>query len=496
MVVLTLVCFWPLVHFFFAQDDFVFLERASRGLADAAGGFFDARPGQFRPLTKGVYFALTWPLFGLHATPFHIISILLHAANALLLGAFLRRLGINSAVSRFVAVLFAVTVAYMETVAWVSCVQQLLGMLFLLIALNHGLDAMTRGAQRARVIAAVAFAAALASYEQTLAMPAVLLGAFALRHGLRASIAGARRVWELAAMLVVYLFFVLGVRGVPADGPYVMSVGPHVLQNLREYVGVTYGLWMVFPAYGLPVGFTASHGVLLACTAWLTIRQRLADLAFGMGTFLVLLAPVLFVKDHTHSFHVYLPAIGAWYLVAAVVDDALSRVRARDARVLAASLAIAGLSCGVVSSVKLRENVHTLLNDGYPLPRSFVLRRAGLAERLRDGILQKSRLRGRPGRLVMLYLHPEYAANWRNVHAALGQGSAVRLFLESPDLDVLFVPPADLPPPGDHDLEVLVYTEVGRVYTAAEVEEAQRRRAAESAPAPVDSTGTRPAPGG
>jgi hypothetical protein len=129
MVVLTLVCFWPLVHFFFAQDDFVFLERASRGLADAAGGFFDARPGQFRPLTKGVYFALTWPLFGLHATPFHIISILLHAANALLLGAFLRRLGINSAVSRFVAVLFAVTVAYMETVAWVSCVQQLLGML-------------------------------------------------------------------------------------------------------------------------------------------------------------------------------------------------------------------------------------------------------------------------------------------------------------------------------------------------------------------------------
>ena len=498
VVLLTLVCFWPITRFYFAQDDFVLIEQATRGIGSAVGGFFDARPGQFRPLTKGVYFALTWPLLGLNPVAFHVLSIVLHAANAILVAVLLRRMGITMAVSRFVAALFALNIGYLETVAWVSCVQQLIGNAFMLLALIFGIDALEGRGGRRRVAAAGALVLALASYEQTLAAPALLLGWHALRHGVRATFGAVRsRLWEQPAILLVYLLFTLGVRGVPDTGPYVMSLGAHVLDNLRTYTALAYEIWLVFPPYGLPGGLTASHIVLALLVAYLLVRRRFREVAFGLGAFLALLAPVLFVKEHTHSFHLYVPAIGTWFIAAVAADDLLARIPVVR-RAAGPLLTGAAVLVFVVSAITMRKNTTAVVSDTFQLPRSFVLRRAVLAERIRDDILVRSRLRGQPGRMILVYLHPEYRANWLNVHAALGQGSAVRLFLESPDLDVLFVPPSEPPPADDPAIEVMVYTELGRCYTYAEVEEAERRRAAARGgePARPDSSAvTPPSPG-
>jgi len=496
VVLLTLVCFWPLTRFYFAQDDFILLEQASHGFASAVGTFFEARPGQFRPLTKGLYFLVTWPLLGLNPVAFHVLSILLHAANAILVAVLLRRMGISAAVSRFVAALFAFNVGYLEAVAWVSCVQQLIGCGFMLLSLIYGIDALEGGSVRRRVASSLALVLALASYEQTLAAPLVLLAWSAMRRGARATVATARaRLWEQPVILVLYLLFTLGVRGVPDSGPYAMGLGTHVLSNLREYTGLAYALWVVFPAYGLPAGFTASHAVLIAVAGYLLYRRRFAELAFGLGTFLALLAPVLFVRDHTHSFHLYVPAIGLWFLAAVTVDDLLARVRAGSERTVHAALALMAVLVCVVSSVSVRANTTAIVDESFQMPRSFVLRRAMLAGRMRDDILARSALRGQPGRMVLVYPYPEILANWRNVHAALGQGSAIRLFLESPDLDVLFVPPAEPPPSDDPGIEVMIYTELGRCYTAAEVKDAQRRRAlleGGRSAAPADTTRVAP----
>ncbi len=485
VVLLTLVCFWPLVRFFFAQDDFPLIEQATRGLREAVGGFFTDRPGQFRPLTKGLYFVAAWPLFGLNPVAYHVTSILLHAANALLLGALLRRMGFSSATSRFVAALFAFNVAFMEAIAWISCVQQLIGSAFMLLALVFGIDALENRARGRRVASALALVLALSSYEQTLAAPAVLFGWYAMRRGLRALPGAVRRFWEQPAILVLYLGFTLGVRGVPDSGPYVMSVGAHVLDNLREYTGIACALWMVFPSYGLPDGFTVSHAVLIVLTGFLVFRRRLKEIAFGLGTFLALLAPVLFTRDHTHSFHLYVPAVGVWFLAAVAMDELLALVPAaarKPARTLMAGVAVVVFTG---STLALRENTMATLSESVPLARSFVLRRAVLAERMLNDIGVRTRLKGRPGRMVLLYQQPQYVANWRNVYSALGEGSAVRLYLGSPDLEVQFVPPLDIPLPDDPDVEVMVYSELGRCYTAAEVADAQRRRAASQGRSPV-----------
>src|SRR5215468_5470999 len=75
LVCFVFYCYWPLTRFFFSQDDFYFLERASSGFRASMEQFFNTRPGHFRPLTKGLYFFFAWPIFGLNPAPYHIVSL-------------------------------------------------------------------------------------------------------------------------------------------------------------------------------------------------------------------------------------------------------------------------------------------------------------------------------------------------------------------------------------------------------------------------------------
>jgi len=95
LVLFVFYCYWPLTRFFFSQDDFYFLERASSGFRASMEQFFTTRPGHFRPFTKGLYFLVTWPLFELNAFPYHVVSLVLHALNSILAGLVLARFNFN-----------------------------------------------------------------------------------------------------------------------------------------------------------------------------------------------------------------------------------------------------------------------------------------------------------------------------------------------------------------------------------------------------------------
>jgi hypothetical protein len=290
-----------------------------------------------------------------------------------------------------------------------------------------------------------------------------------MRGGLRAALRAAWGPLRIPlALLAVYLLFMLGAKGLPADGPYTMSVGKNVLVNLRTYSGLAFSLWLVFPAYGLPSGFTVSHAIWIGLAVAHVMGRRLHELAFGVATFLLLIAPVLFTSDHTHSFHVYVAALGAWFLVATAIDQLRSYCGQVLARRIGFGLILVVLAVFAVSVAAVRKNVAARVSSSIPLGRSFVLRRAMLADLMCRDIKSKVP-RGTVGdRIILLYPFPEYAANWRNVYTAMGNGSAVRLLLDMPELDVIFAPPRDLPRRVDEMKEVLYYTELGRCYTAAE----------------------------
>jgi hypothetical protein len=253
-----------------------------------------------------------------------------------------------------------------------------------------------------------------------------------------------------------------------------MSMGKNVAENLRQYSGLSYAFWLFYPQYGLPLGFTPSHVAWLLVVLVGVLLGAFRPLLFGISAYLMFLAPVLLTSEHTHSVHFYLPALGVVFLLASAVDAARRMIGARWHRVVDASAVAAAIIVAAGSVSALHRNVVATLSAEINLPRSFVLRRAVLAQRICDGVQDRWTASGR-GRLVMVYPGRQHAANWRNVMTAVGGGSALRILLRDPDLDVVFVPPAPMPGPDEFG-EFIVFSEVGDCYTIDEYKELARRR--------------------
>jgi hypothetical protein len=454
-------CYWPLTHFFFSQDDFYFLERASSGFRASMEQYFTTRPGHFRPLTKGLYFLAAWPLFELNAFPYHVVSLVLHALNSILAGVVLRRFGVSVLMSWIAALLFAANVANLEAVAWISCVQQLLSTSFALAALIWGVDTIATRSRSRIIAASIAYLLALTSYEQTLAVPLVLVLWVWSQHGTRTALrACGGALLPMLLLMLLYCGYAFGLRGLPHEGPYVMWIGRNVFENFAEYSGSVFALWLNYPYLDLPLGLRGSHIVWLVLIGWYLILRKPRELLFGCATFVLFLAPVLFIHYHVFSFHLYLPAIGAWYLIATAADALVHGVPALWRRLVVVTAVCAVVLAAAGSSVAVKRNTTNYVSDDVKLPKVRVLRRAVLAERVCNDVSERWT---RGPRLSLVYAGRADLGNWGNIKCALHDGDALRLVLHQPALEVDFLLPSQVSgiPPD----QIMVVTELGETLT-------------------------------
>ena len=108
-----------------------------KGLSVQALGwaFTHAQVANWIPLTT-LSHMLDCQLFGLHAGGHHLVNVLLHAANAVLLFLVLRQMTGSLWRSAFVAALFAVHPLRAESVAWVSERKDVLSGFFFMLAIG------------------------------------------------------------------------------------------------------------------------------------------------------------------------------------------------------------------------------------------------------------------------------------------------------------------------------------------------------------------------
>ncbi|HET7698403.1 MAG TPA: tetratricopeptide repeat protein [Vicinamibacterales bacterium] len=125
---------------------------------------------------------LTWlshlldvSLFGTNPGPYHVVSLILHAANTLLLFELLRRATGAPGRSAFVAAAFAAHPLHVESVAWVTERKDVLSTLFLLLT-TLAYVGYVRRPSLARYTGVMAlFACALMSKPMVVTLPLVLL---------------------------------------------------------------------------------------------------------------------------------------------------------------------------------------------------------------------------------------------------------------------------------------------------------------------------------
>jgi tetratricopeptide (TPR) repeat protein len=348
--------------FIWDDDDHVTQNPAMSASGGLARIWTSLSGSRYYPLTLTTFWAQR-RLWGLEPLPYHAVNLALHALNAALLLALLRRLEVTGA--WVVAALWAVHPVNVESVAWVAELKNLQSGLFFVLSLLCWLQFESQQSRGWYAVSVAAFAAALASKPSTVVLPAVLL-LLAWRQRGGVSRTDLRRTLPLFALAAgVAVLTILEQRGHVARAPQDWSLTTAERLILAGRLPWFYAWKLVWPADLMFVypRWRLNADSLLSLLPWagmaavgFTLWQyrhkswgRAA--AFGLGYFVVALLPVLgffdifyfrysFVADHFQ----YLASIG---LLALAVAAGGGLVRSRAGRMVATVVVLAGL--GVLS---------------------------------------------------------------------------------------------------------------------------------------------------
>jgi len=358
--------------------------QARLSIDSVVWAFTNAHSGNWQPLTW-LSHMLDYQVFGLRPGGHHLVNVLLHIANALLLFEVLRR-GTRRASdtalwrSAAVAALFAFHPLHVESVAWVAERKDVLSTFFWLLTMAAYLHYVGRPSARRYVMVATPFALGLMAKSMLVTLPCVLLlmDYWPLRRFENAS------PWKLAVEKapLFALSAVFSVIAVIAQhlGESLMSLDAYPLRWRAANAVVSYAAYLhqTFWPRGLAVYYphpkdtlpfvtvVAAGTLLLALTALAVYwRKRRPYVLVGWLWYLGTLAPVVgLVQIGTQGMadrYTYIPSIGLFLaLVWGLAELAAWRQIPRKAAAAAACVALAALAAVTAVQVRHWRNSVTL----------------------------------------------------------------------------------------------------------------------------------------
>lgn len=328
LVLLTMLAYFPVrSNGFINFDDNHYITENSHvknGLTwdTVKWAFTTYDAANWHPLTW-LSHALDYQLFGMNAAGPHLVSVLLHALNAVLLFLVLQRLTTFTWRSLTVAALFAVHPLNVESVAWAAERKNVLSILFFLLAI-WAYCRYFRQPSVARYLGVVGlFALALMSKPQVIILPFVLLlldywplGRMKFDAPLASADSRAEAGQRSFTSLLVEKIPLFGLGAISAVVTLQAQRAGHAVRTVIEYsLGsrvetaiVSYVLylrdafvpWHLAPIYPHADGLLAIWKVMLAATVVTAVsvlviiaRKRAPYLLFGWLWFLGTLVPMI-----------------------------------------------------------------------------------------------------------------------------------------------------------------------------------------------------------
>ena len=314
---LCLALYWPGLRAWFQQDDFAWLSLGSSvtdlpSLMRAL--FVPMAQGTIRPLSERAFFLVFHAIFGLWATPFRAAVFLTQLANLVLLGLLVRRVT-GSRLAAFLApALWAVNGGLAMAMSWTSAYNQVLCGTFLLLALYCFVRYTEAGVRRFLIAQWVVFLLGFGALEINAVYPAL-----AAAYALCCARPYLRKVWPMFLVSAAYAALHFWVAPVQAAGAaYVWRLDSSLLGTLW-----TYWQWALGPGrLGLvihaPPRWVGLAGTLLLTlplagfVAW-KVGKRQWQFLLPLVWFVVVLLPVLPLRDHVEAYYLTLPTAGlAW----------------------------------------------------------------------------------------------------------------------------------------------------------------------------------------
>jgi tetratricopeptide (TPR) repeat protein len=380
LTVVVLVCYSPVTHngFLNYDDDRYITDnlhvQAGLTRATVKWSFTTYDQANWHPLTWLSY-ALDCELFGLNPAGHHYVSVLLHAANVVLLFLLLESATGFCWRSLMVAALFALHPINVESVAWASERKNVLSMLFFLVALHAYVWYTRRPGIRRNAVVMFVYALALLSKPQVITFPFLLclwdywpLGRIGAPAATSPAACGgnAPRLWsgwlvleKVPLLLLSAASAVLTIKAQKAGGAVQSS--QHSLLLRLETAVISYvrylgkALWpsklvalYPHPTELYPAWQAGAAVLVLVLVTTLVLRARKQRyLAVGWFWFLGSLVPMIgLVQVGAQAMadrYAYVPFVGLFLMLTWLAADG-----AQTYRLSAAWLAISAVSCLLV----------------------------------------------------------------------------------------------------------------------------------------------------
>lgn len=366
--------YWPGLRAWFQLDDFVWLNlpNQAHGWDGWLRALFQPTPqGTWRPLSERAFFLAFGGMFGSDALPYRIWVFLTMFANLALAASVTARLTRSRAAGFWAAIFWVVNSKLATPMSW-TCEYILVACgFFLLLALHFFLRYIETGERRYSIWTWVVFLTGFLAMETNIVFPA-LAGSYALLCARKYF----RRTLPFFGASAVYgvLHFVFA----PNQGtvPYTMhfdsaipatlwtywrrSFEPIGLRRLSSFTPVTGAVLMA--------GSTVALLAFTICQA--RRKQWLALVLFAW--YLIMLGPVVPLRDHITDYYLTLPAmclamLGGYALVWAWQQDTSYKMAWRAlSAVLAAGFIVqhAPVGWGVAEWYRERSEVYEALVMG------------------------------------------------------------------------------------------------------------------------------------
>ena len=339
ILLITLIAYSPTLKAGFVNWDdqqYVYENPLIKGFTHLKELLFTPVQGNIHPLTM-LSLAINYSISGLNAWSYHLLNIIFHLANTLLVFFLARRLSKkNAIISVTTAVLFALHPMHVESVAWISERKDVLYSFFFLLGLLSYIKYIDKNSRSSYVLSLFWLILSLASKPAAVIFPVVLFTVDILRQR--------KFTFKLIAEKIPFFVFsaVLGFLTLH----YQSAVGTTEGQN---YFGINdrfffgfYGFFMYivkliapfnlvpfypFPTVGkaLPILFYLSPVFFIAISiVCLKTLKKFPVFTFGLSFYFVNLMLVLqffivgsaIIADR----YTYIPYIGIFYILGWMID--------------------------------------------------------------------------------------------------------------------------------------------------------------------------------
>jgi tetratricopeptide (TPR) repeat protein len=455
LVVITLLAYGPAFDAGFVFDDSLYVTEDGRmGSAEGLRQIWAQIGGpeyrhQYYPLTSTVFW-LQHGLWGDRPFGYHLVNVLLHAVNAVLVWRVLTRLGVPGA--WLAGAIFAVHPVHVPSVAWVAELKNVLSGAFFLTSMlvyvrAFGLDDRSRAAplrfDGTYALGLALFVCALLSKTASCVLPVALLLAIWWKRGA----VQRRHLAALAPLIAVGLSFALltahleahqgGAAGEPFALPWLdrLLIAGRAVCFYADKLVRPVGLVFIYPRWAIDTGAWTQYLYPLAVVGgvaglWLA-RHRIGRAPVAAAAFFIAaVAPISlvnvafarfsFVADHWQYWASLGPIALAVGAAATLARRHLADPWTRRATVAVAVVAVAGFGGLTRQRATVFESRETLWRDTIARnPGAWVAHHnlgaaLGARGRVDEAIAQYRRA---------LDLHPDYADAHNSLAVALrGQG--------------------------------------------------------------------------